>query len=61
MQTTFNAIKKMGSGLSSPRTEVLMKAENGGGERGTPGSAGSNSREKDGWGYFDVVPEGVEA
>jgi hypothetical protein len=62
MQATFEAIKKMSAGLSSPRVDYSpRKSGNGKKEEGKGGSAGMEGKEEGEWGYFDVVPEVVDA
>ncbi|PSN74665.1 thioredoxin-like protein [Corynespora cassiicola Philippines] len=51
LQATFEAIKKMGTGLGSPRVDFSPR-------KGTSGGAGAGVGESGG--YFDVVVEGVE-
>ncbi|KAF2270092.1 hypothetical protein CC78DRAFT_191168 [Lojkania enalia] len=56
LQTTFEVIKKMGGNLGSPRIDFgAKKAE----EKDKGGGGGG--RGADGWGYFDALPEPVDA
>ena len=59
LQATFEAIKKMSSGLGSPRVDFAPRKTGKEGEDGL--KSGEMSRAGVGWGYFDVVPEVVEA
>ena len=62
MQATFEAIKKMSTGLSNPRADFSpYKNGNGKKDGGKGGNAGMEGREEGEWGYFDVVPETVDA
>lgn len=52
----------MSSGLGSPRVEFGPKKSSAEiKEEDDRKPSDERSRAKDGWGYFDVVPEGVEA
>lgn len=68
MQATFEALKKMGAGLSSPRVDFSPR-KNGNSAKETGAGTGTGTGSGDGngngkvegeWGYFDVVPEIVE-
>lgn len=65
MQATFEALKKLGAGLSSPRVDFSPR-KIGNSAKGTgagtgpgTGSGGGNGKVEGEWGYFDVVPEVV--
>lgn len=60
MQATFEAIKKMSGGLSSsPRIDFSPRKSGGSKEEGK--QEGSGTEGEEGFGYFDVVPEVVDA
>ena len=62
MQATFEAIKKVSTGLSSPRVDFSpRKSGNAKEEEGKGGSAGTEGKQEGERGYFDVVPEVVDA
>ncbi|KAH7125522.1 thioredoxin-like protein [Dendryphion nanum] len=71
LQMTFEAIKKMSTGLASPRLDFSPKKGKGeGGDAvntaGATGNGNGDGTDADaggeaGWGYFDVVSEVVEA
>ena len=62
VQATFEAIKKMSAGLSSPRVDFSpRKSGNAKKEEGKGGSAGTEGKQEGELGYFDVMREVVDA